>query len=266
MKLLAQGGIVPIVVTGRDSPAVRRRVADLGLVHAAYGAADKLAAAKRCWRASASTGIASPSIGDDWPDLPLLQRAAFACAPPRRPRRGAGGGASRHRGSRRLRRGARVLRPAARRRRPLRRAAARPPALARWRSLTTRSPASGARGRRRRSTSSFAGPEPVVPTAPWHLRLLDLVSAYLPLADDGGARRGHLVAGAQCADRRAAARGRAAAPRARLRDDGLRRPALRRRRHAAHPDRGRHACATIPTTTRSRSTRRASARSPTTAA
>ena len=43
LKLLAQGGIVPIVVTGRDSPAVRRRVADLGLVHAAYGAADKLA-------------------------------------------------------------------------------------------------------------------------------------------------------------------------------------------------------------------------------
>lgn len=28
---------------------------------------------------------------------------------------------------------------------------------------------------------SFAGPEPVVPTAPWHLRLFDLVSAYLPL-------------------------------------------------------------------------------------
>jgi hypothetical protein len=24
---------------------------------------------------------------------------------------------------------------------------------------------------------SFAGPEPVVPTAPWHLRLFDLVSA-----------------------------------------------------------------------------------------
>ena len=29
---------------------------------------------------------------------------------------------------------------------------------------------------------SFAGPEPVVPTAPWHLRLFDLASAYLPLA------------------------------------------------------------------------------------
>src|ERR1700712_500108 len=45
LKLLAQGGITPVVITGRDSPAVRRRVADLGIGHAIYGAADKLAAA-----------------------------------------------------------------------------------------------------------------------------------------------------------------------------------------------------------------------------
>src|SRR4051794_4859431 len=45
LKLLRLGGIEPVIVTGRDSPAVRRRVADLGLVHAAYGAGDKLAAA-----------------------------------------------------------------------------------------------------------------------------------------------------------------------------------------------------------------------------
>ncbi len=38
LKLLAQGGITPIIITGRDSPAVRRRVADLGLPHAHYGA------------------------------------------------------------------------------------------------------------------------------------------------------------------------------------------------------------------------------------
>src|SRR6187455_1796767 len=45
LKLLAQAGIVPIVVTGRDSPGVRRRMADLGIDHVAYGAADKFAAA-----------------------------------------------------------------------------------------------------------------------------------------------------------------------------------------------------------------------------
>jgi 3-deoxy-D-manno-octulosonate 8-phosphate phosphatase (KDO 8-P phosphatase) len=81
LKLLAQGGIEPLIVTGRDSPAVRRRVADLGLAHAVYGAADKLAAAGALL---ASLGIAwedTAAIGDDWPDLPLLARAAFACAP-----------------------------------------------------------------------------------------------------------------------------------------------------------------------------------------
>ena len=46
LKLLAQGGITPIVITGRDSPAVRRRVADLGIAHAVFGAHDKLAAAE----------------------------------------------------------------------------------------------------------------------------------------------------------------------------------------------------------------------------
>ena len=81
LKLLAQAGILPLVITGRDSPAVRRRVADLGLVHAAYGAHDKLRAAQELL---ASLGLAWGDvavIGDDWPDLPLFARAGFACAP-----------------------------------------------------------------------------------------------------------------------------------------------------------------------------------------
>ena len=81
LKLLRQGGITPLVITGRDSPAVRRRVADLGLAHAVYGAHDKLAAAEALL---AQLGLAWPevaAIGDDWPDLPLLLRAGFACAP-----------------------------------------------------------------------------------------------------------------------------------------------------------------------------------------
>ncbi len=82
LKLLAQGGIVPIVVTGRDSPAVRRRVADLGLVHAAYGVADKLAAAAPILEALGLGWDRVAAMGDDWPDLPLLRRAVFACAPP----------------------------------------------------------------------------------------------------------------------------------------------------------------------------------------
>ena len=81
LKLLDQGGITPIIITGRDSPAVRRRVADLGLRHAVYGAKDKLAVALPLLD---QLGLAWPEVaamGDDWPDLPLMLRAGFACAP-----------------------------------------------------------------------------------------------------------------------------------------------------------------------------------------
>jgi len=81
MKLLAQGGIVPIVITGRDSAAVRRRVADLGLPHAVYGARNKLAAAQPLLDQLGLRWEQVAVIGDDWPDLPLMVRAGFACAP-----------------------------------------------------------------------------------------------------------------------------------------------------------------------------------------
>ena len=81
LKLLQQGGIEPVIITGRDSPAVRRRVADLGLTHAVYGAGDKLAAATALLPALGLDWPEVAAMGDDWPDLPLLARAGFACAP-----------------------------------------------------------------------------------------------------------------------------------------------------------------------------------------
>ncbi len=81
LKLLKQAGIEPLVITGRDSPAVRRRVADLGLQHAVYGAHDKLAAAQGLMSTLGLDWPQLAAIGDDWPDLPLLSRAGFACAP-----------------------------------------------------------------------------------------------------------------------------------------------------------------------------------------
>ena len=82
LKLLRAAGIEPLVVTGRDSAAVRRRVADLGLAHAAYGAGDKLAATQELLDALGLQWAEVAAIGDDWPDLPVLARAGFACAPP----------------------------------------------------------------------------------------------------------------------------------------------------------------------------------------
>lgn len=82
LKLLAQAGIVPVIITGRDSPAVRRRMSDLGLTRVHFGVSDKLACAQAVL---AELGVGWDElavIGDDWPDLPLLQRAGLACVPP----------------------------------------------------------------------------------------------------------------------------------------------------------------------------------------
>jgi 3-deoxy-D-manno-octulosonate 8-phosphate phosphatase (KDO 8-P phosphatase) len=80
--LLALGGITPGVISGRDSPALRRRMADLGIAHAKYGVADKLGAAAALLSTLGLPWGAVAVMGDDWPDLPLMARAAFACAPP----------------------------------------------------------------------------------------------------------------------------------------------------------------------------------------
>jgi 3-deoxy-D-manno-octulosonate 8-phosphate phosphatase (KDO 8-P phosphatase) len=81
LLMLRKGGIVPIVITGRDSAAVRRRVSDLGLAHAAFGASDKVAAANEILQALGIDWGDVAVIGDDWPDLPLFAHAGFACAP-----------------------------------------------------------------------------------------------------------------------------------------------------------------------------------------
>jgi 3-deoxy-D-manno-octulosonate 8-phosphate phosphatase (KDO 8-P phosphatase) len=81
LKLLAQGGIEPLVITGRDSPAVRRRMADLGIRHALYGISDKLAAAEALLLGLNVSWSQVAAMGDDWPDLTLMVRAAFAFAP-----------------------------------------------------------------------------------------------------------------------------------------------------------------------------------------
>jgi 3-deoxy-D-manno-octulosonate 8-phosphate phosphatase (KDO 8-P phosphatase) len=82
LKLLTLGGITPVVITGRDSPAVRRRIADLGIAHAIYGVHDKLAAADAVMRSLQLGWGELAAMGDDWPDLPMLLPSALACAPP----------------------------------------------------------------------------------------------------------------------------------------------------------------------------------------
>ncbi|MEW6694783.1 MAG: HAD family hydrolase [Pseudomonadota bacterium] len=82
IKLLRRAGIEPAVITGRDSVALRTRLHALGVQHVRYGTEDKRAAAEAILQALGLGWSQAAAIGDDWPDLPVLTRCAFAAAPP----------------------------------------------------------------------------------------------------------------------------------------------------------------------------------------
>jgi 3-deoxy-D-manno-octulosonate 8-phosphate phosphatase (KDO 8-P phosphatase) len=81
IKLLQRAGITPAVVTGRDSAALRARLKALGVAHARFGTEDKRPAAEEILAELGLDWSSAAAMGDDWPDLPMLRRAALACAP-----------------------------------------------------------------------------------------------------------------------------------------------------------------------------------------
>lgn len=81
IKLLQRAGITPAVITGRDSPALRARLAALGVSRARYGTEDKRPAAEEILTELGLAWDQAAAIGDDWPDLAVLRRCALACAP-----------------------------------------------------------------------------------------------------------------------------------------------------------------------------------------
>lgn len=82
LKLLQTAGIVPAIITGRDSRPLRARLQSLGIVHSHCGVQDKCAAAQTTLRALGLQWEQAAAMGDDWPDLSLMQRCAFSGAPP----------------------------------------------------------------------------------------------------------------------------------------------------------------------------------------
>ena len=81
LVLLRKAGIEFVVITGRDSPALRRRLSDLGIEKAFYGVKDKAKAAAEVLEELGVSWEHVAVIGDDWPDIPLLKQAAFGVAP-----------------------------------------------------------------------------------------------------------------------------------------------------------------------------------------
>jgi 3-deoxy-D-manno-octulosonate 8-phosphate phosphatase (KDO 8-P phosphatase) len=82
LKLLQRAGITPAVITGRDSAPLRARLTALGVTHVHFGTEDKRPAAEATLQQLGLDWSQAAGIGDDWPDLPVLTRCAFAAAPP----------------------------------------------------------------------------------------------------------------------------------------------------------------------------------------
>jgi 3-deoxy-D-manno-octulosonate 8-phosphate phosphatase (KDO 8-P phosphatase) len=81
LKMLQRAGITPAIITGRDSLPLRARLSALGITHAHFGTEDKRPAAEQTLKALGLGWHQAAAMGDDWPDLPMMCRAAFACAP-----------------------------------------------------------------------------------------------------------------------------------------------------------------------------------------
>jgi 3-deoxy-D-manno-octulosonate 8-phosphate phosphatase (KDO 8-P phosphatase) len=80
--LLRASGITPLVITGRDSEPLRVRLKALGIDEVHCGVKDKARVAEARLQALQVPWEQVAVIGDDWPDLPLMQRCRFAAAPP----------------------------------------------------------------------------------------------------------------------------------------------------------------------------------------
>lgn len=72
-------GLLPVVISGRDSQAVAARMADLRLEHY-LGVKDKVAVAERVLAREGARWDECVMVGDDLPDVPLMRRVGWPIA------------------------------------------------------------------------------------------------------------------------------------------------------------------------------------------
>lgn len=78
IKLLLQAGVEVAVISGRPSVAMQERLAFLGVQHVWLDTADKIAAFESLQQRLDINDTQCGVMGDDVPDLPLMQRAGLA--------------------------------------------------------------------------------------------------------------------------------------------------------------------------------------------
>lgn len=82
LSLLTQAGIASVAIAGSGSPELYTRLQAAGVAQFQCGSPDKLASASRI---VAELGIGWSQVAmmaQDWADLPVLERCAFACSAP----------------------------------------------------------------------------------------------------------------------------------------------------------------------------------------
>jgi 3-deoxy-D-manno-octulosonate 8-phosphate phosphatase (KDO 8-P phosphatase) len=80
IRQLLNAGIAVAVISGRQSGAVERRMAELGVAHVVQGCKDKVAALRQLARELGISVDQCAYVGDDIPDLPLLNTVGYAIA------------------------------------------------------------------------------------------------------------------------------------------------------------------------------------------
>jgi 3-deoxy-D-manno-octulosonate 8-phosphate phosphatase (KDO 8-P phosphatase) len=80
IRQLIRAGIEVAVISGRSSPAVERRMAELGVRHVILGCGEKAAAFDRLTKTLGICAAESVFVGDDIPDLPLLSKVGCSIA------------------------------------------------------------------------------------------------------------------------------------------------------------------------------------------
>jgi len=80
VRRLLDAGIAVAVISGRTSQAVVQRMAELGVAHVVLGCKDKVAAMDRLAEKLGLSVSECAYVGDDLPDLPLLNHVGFSVA------------------------------------------------------------------------------------------------------------------------------------------------------------------------------------------
>ncbi len=80
VRQLLDANIAVAVISGRSSGAVERRMSELGVPHVVQGCKDKVAALDSIIKTLGITRLECAYVGDDIPDLPLLNHVGVSIA------------------------------------------------------------------------------------------------------------------------------------------------------------------------------------------